>query len=612
MSAWALVLGAGLSVFAVDEAARLRRGEPEPTFARTSAVSLDVFRGESVAFQVVVEAGEETLAGVRVAAVSTGLPYVVSVAHFVPVRGRSRNDHDEREALAFTPAARPPDAATLGLVPDPLVPVGIAPSWLYPATVERGERAVFFVEAHVAEDADVGERRDAVAVTVGGEVVATLPVHVRVHEPVLPYRAVSAFAYYEWSTLARRFVDAHLAERRVVQMLHAHHLDVLVQLTEPEHVERVRGALDGTWFTRTAGYEGPGLGVPASLAAVGAYGTLREPTEERLAQARRVAARIPREVSDVFVYAVDETCDSPRGPRWRALLRDRALWPRVLVGHTCHLDPSDQDVDIVMVPAQAFDPDSASAARAQGKRVWIYNGQLPHASPPVVDVPLPALALNGWIAAAYDVDRWFYWETTFWEDGNRGGRGPTDVFANVETFHNADGDTSLYDGLLVFPGRTPPRLGVHDLGYDGPVASLRLKSLRRGLEDAALIALASQVDPVETERVTREVVGAALDEVDPDEPHLLLYEADALAIARGRLRAIALRGPVSAAAPRVERALARHRELRALGRSARARPPSAESKAWVLFALPVGIFGAGGAVVVALDAARRRRRPRPS
>src|SRR5262249_42781616 len=103
------------------------------------------------------------------------------------------------------------------------------------------------------------------------------------------------------------------------------------------------------------------------------------------------------------------------------------------------------------------------------------------------------------------IELWYAWEGTYYADRyNKGG--PTDVFQNPLTFdqrrqgtRNADWGNG--DGVLVYPGA------------DGPWPSLRLKALRRGLADRALLQALSACgagDVVEGEG--RALVPRALDE----------------------------------------------------------------------------------------------------
>jgi hypothetical protein len=550
-----------------------------------------VFRGETAAFQVAVLGP----ARVSVHAVAS-LPVEVFVEHFVPVVRRSSTG-DLRESLGFSADSRGDDAAFLGALPDALVPIGRAPAWLYPVEVAPGERAVFFVELFVPEDRAPGPLPVVVSIDDGrGERMLEVPVSVK--EPVLPYAPVSVLAYYERQTLDETFgARADAVEIEVARTLRAHHVESFTRITSVAEADRVRGSFDGSWFQ--GDYRGPGAGRPSPVFVLGAYGRLEEPTDPQLAVAAELEAHVPDAVSEVVLYAIDETCESPLGALWRDRLREAKV-PRVRVLHTCGLPPADQDVHVVAMPAQSFDPDLAREARARGKSVWAYNGRLPRAGGANLDVPLPSLALNGWIAALHDVGRWFYWETVFWQDGNRGGLGPRDPFASAETFHNQHGDTSLYDGLLLFPGRLDPALGPHDLGFDGVAPSLRLKALRRGIEDAGLLALAARAHPEQAHALARSIVRASLDEVPMEGSTRLVTDPHALALARGRLRALVLEQPRSAtetpertAAIGLQRLRAEHEDFRAA--TGWGQPPF-RSSSTLLFAPPV-LLGLGVVLV---------------
>ena len=593
------------------EGERVSSGGPRAAACETS-LTLSTLREEHVAVQVLVDAGSVPLASITVDVEGQGLRFSRFVQHYVAVERRSATG-EARYSLGFTEAARPADADMLGRLPDALIPVDRAPAWApYPLAISPSSSGALYLEAFVPPSAQPGLSRFVVRVRSDGVELAALTLDVDVVDVALPYRATRAFTFYDRGTLEAFFDDPDDVERRLVQLLHGHHLETIRQITTPADAEAFSGALSGEWFTATAGYRGPGVGVPHSLLPIGAYGTLGPPDAARLPDIGAIAARAPATVRDVFVYAVDEQCDSPAAGAWRELLRRGELHDRVKVGHTCHEPAAGQDADVVMVPAQAFDPEDAARARAAGKRVWIYNGQLPFASPVVLDVPLTALTVNGWVGALFELDRWFYWESIFWEDKNRGGQGPRDVFASAETFHNADGDTSLYDGLLVYPQRQR-RFPAHDMQRDGVLPSLRLKALRRGLEDAGLLALAAQVDAARAAEIGRSIVGAVLDEVGPRSPLSIETRPAALHRARGELRAMVRSDdarprsdPASAAAALASLRAIRQAERRASGAG---QQPGEEA-----YALIGGLFGllvvAGGAVALAARP-RRRRAPQP-
>ena len=597
-----------------DALARVRReasadeGCEKPS--RTTA-----FRGETFATQVSVRA-RVPLLSVRARSVGDA-SLEVFAEHFVDVPKRSRTGLG-RESLGFTAEARGDDADYLGALPDALVPLKDAPPWLYPQRLAPSERAVFFVEAFIDENEPAPTLRFALEVE-AGEHAERVEFTVDIAPVVVPYQAVKALAYYEHAALERAFGSASAGvETSLARLLHAHRLDSFTRVTTAAQAARVRGSFSGRWFDEREGYQGPGARRPSEVFVLGAYGRLGDPTDEAMDHVHAILAEIPEGgPSHIVLYAVDETCDSPRGRVWRSRL-DEAGLANVQVLHTCHEPPAAQDVDIIAMPGQSFDPDLAQDARAIGKRVWVYNGQLPHAGAPNLDVPLASLTHNGWLASIHDVDRWFYWETTFWEDIYRGGKGPHDPFATAETFHNAHGDTSLYDGLLVFPGRVPEAVGTHDIGRDAVYPTLRLKALRRGIEDAGLLALAAEADVQRTHALARQVIVAAFDEVDAKSAALFLDDPAALSRIRDELRLIALstsRQPISSdrAHPGSRHGLdllrKEHRDRRWL---IGAGQPVIVSRVVPLVVMPamLGVFGI--IMVVLLGGVRRRRSDRAS
>jgi hypothetical protein len=92
----------------------------------------------------------------------------------------------------------------------------------------------------------------------------------------------------------------------------------------------------------------------------------------------------------------------------------------------------------------------------------------------ILDTSGVALRTWGWIAFRYDVELWYAWEGLYFSDRYNGG-GPTDVMRNPLTFdqrRKGGDDRGNGDGLLAYPG---------------PLPSLRLKALRRGLQDRLLL-----------------------------------------------------------------------------------------------------------------------------
>lgn len=526
-------------VWAMDDGTRIGGTDgAHPAMAGSAAWSprdglrLFALPGETVAFQVIVSAGAERLEGVAVGlselagpdgyALRRGDGPFSAIERFVSYElamARRSGGAKARESLGWSAAAAPPGPPPGGSIPDPLVPVRLADHpaasrgelpWDYPMTVPAGQHRVVWVDVTFPDDAPAGIYRGVVEATV---VEARIPVTIEVGAVRLPYRALRNMLYFEPEDVERRAGAA--AIEHYLKLIHRHHLSTIVTLRSVEDVQRHRRLMDGSLFTEAEGYSGPGAGVASDVAIIGCYGALGLPDDEKLAaveamliELEALGLRDDPGAVDVFLYAVDEQCDSPRGPAWRRAL-DTSDSPRLRslrVGHTCSRPPAGQPVDLVMMFAPQYQPALAEAGLAADKRVWIYNGTLPRTGTFLSDGWPISLRANAWIQAHHQIERWFYWESTFWDDDNRGGKGPYDPWATAETFHNQDGDHCNGDGVLVYPGgqKEPGRL---DLGFEGVVASMRLKQWRRGIQDGGYLELARARDESATRAISARLVG---------------------------------------------------------------------------------------------------------
>ena len=489
-------------------------------------IELFALRGETVALQVVVEAGDATVDDVRTLVGSftaEGAPKLDAdvtqfVERFIVVERPSGNDR-EPGSLAFTVSGAP-RGSFVGAIADPLVPVAYET-----ARAEPHQRAAVWIDIDVPDDARPATYRSALLVRDARGELAARDIELRVLDVLLPYAAAPVFTYYDTRELRRRMGDAR-AEVDLRALLHAHRVAAIhdlgkLELGDKRILDLDRAALLGRSYALADGYRGAGAGVGEGVLALGAYGSLGAPSAsaaETVSELERALLDDSGDASGVraqtasFVYAVDEECDSDWPAGWASLVRASRALAGVRVGATCGDDPSGQAADLVMQAAADFDPSRARVAReAHDKWVWAYNGRRPWAGPMMLDVPATDLRANAWIAMRYDVPRWFYWESTFWYDANRGGHGRErgfDPFVVAETFHNADGDHANGDGILVYPGTQ--RGGVTDYGVFTVFPSVRLKNLRRGIEDAGYIALAREVDAARTGEVVSRIVPRAL------------------------------------------------------------------------------------------------------
>ncbi len=178
-----------------------------------------------------------------------------------------------------------------------------------------------------------------------------------------------------------------------------------------------------------------------------------------------------------FVIPVDEPHTDAERARARhvaeVIRRASGGRPRFLRGVTDQPRASYGDAFDVYFSPKSFGA-SLAERRARGELFFTYNGRPPEAGSMILDTDGAALRTWGWIAERYGIDLWYAWEGLYFSDRyNRGG--PTDVMVDPLTFdERSRGGTDFGngDGLLAYPG---------------PLPSLRLKALRRGLEDRLLV-----------------------------------------------------------------------------------------------------------------------------
>jgi len=139
----------------------------------------------------------------------------------------------------------------------------------------------------------------------------------------------------------------------------------------------------------------------------------------------------------------------------------------------------DGSIDIWCPLFGFIDEDSVRRAQSQGDEVWSYTALAQSApsyhpnyenvkndNPPYwqLDFPVLSYRIAPWLNRRYGVTGLLYWSTVYWGSPDR------DPWDDPGFRIRWNGD-----GFLFYPGA--------DAGVEGPIASIRLKNLRDGMED---------------------------------------------------------------------------------------------------------------------------------
>ncbi|MGH1357329.1 MAG: glycoside hydrolase domain-containing protein [Burkholderiaceae bacterium] len=331
------------------------------------------------------------------------------------------------------------------------------------------------------------------------------------------------------------------------QLAHRHRLIFIERFPrglEPDqldgYVEAFGPILKGDLFTPAHGYRGPGQGEPVSLwrppwpqrhdlelaepltqAQLDQYEQLARQWQVLLAQNDW---RHPR----YFAYIFDEV-DGPAqsgvsvaehrqyiamahqqmGRVQKALDRGAPEQPIDLLW-TSHSNPAqwrdEPDLNLVgkvrvWAPnASAADPVFLAERRNAGDSIWFYHSGHPAIGAHSINASGIEMRTWGVVGARYGFDGQFMWAV------NLG----SPVAPYEQPSYKPD-DDRVGNGVLVYPGNQLPALGKPGLvAAPGPVPSMRLKSWRRGLQDAELYFLARARQAAAAERLIRNLIPTAL------------------------------------------------------------------------------------------------------
>ncbi len=147
---------------------------------------------------------------------------------------------------------------------------------------------------------------------------------------------------------------------------------------------------------------------------------------------------------------------------------------------------------------------SWNAAHLTGDRHdrWTYNGKPPIAGSMTLDAESPGMRTWGWIGWRWNIPVWYVWDALYWHDRHNRKGAPLpgralDPTNDAVSFSDGE-DGGNFDGVLTLPGP------------DGCRRTLRLATIRRGIQDRALLELAARCSPEATATLAAELIPRAL------------------------------------------------------------------------------------------------------
>jgi hypothetical protein len=435
----------------------------------------------------------------------------------------------------FKPASDPTEGF-VGEVPDALVPVH-AKTGLggLPIDIQPNTNQGFWVDLYVPRDAPPGRYTGTITLSGNDLETRTLPVLLRVSDVTLPDKpGLDMLLYLDPAPiLARHGVkpgpagDELLA--RYHRLAHRHRVEFTTNGYGPDCSEAMLDLISGKTFSGKAGYEGPGEGVGYRILPANMYHPRKEwypPNGHATADAFVTWLNQVRPDATTFIYMPDEPtsgkqfkkiadlCDYHRsnpGPGGRL--------PRlVTLYRSVPAPPLEGLIDIWCTVPEAVDPDEMLRQKSASRQWFWYNGQRPASGTQLIDAPASDMRVMPWICLRYDLPLWFFWKVDHWLNPDDRSK-PRDIWSNPTSLNGYGKDYPVNgDGSILYAGRDA-FFPAQDRQIDGPVASLRLKNLRRGIQDALLVQLARTSGLAgEADAITRRLVPRALGETSYEDP----------------------------------------------------------------------------------------------
>jgi hypothetical protein len=478
-------------------------------------------RNEIVAFQVIVEAGgagirglELSLPALRLRGGGAAIRYAPPAEDPSDFRGRPIQIFVERSMLVtevshadwvFVPGSPAAPRGGTGYQPVQLVPENArADRGGLPIDVPPWTNQAFWIELYPGRELPAGVYEGEVLLRAGGGTHA-VPIELELFDFALPDESsLDAMVFFDPAEV-RLYHGRDLAER-YHRFAHRQRIE-LVGPNDEGSVLAALGRFDGSDFTAARGYEGPGEGignriVPRSFCSAGEHCPGRPFEDPRTAPAaadawmRFLGATLPGAVTFLYMHDEPEESDYAHIRQLVAALGPDRTLPTFTT--TAWVQQLDGVIDVWSAQAAEFDPARAAAERARGRGYGFYNGTRPQTGAIVIDAPATDPRMLGWAAFEGGAGAYLYWHSNHWRhNAQKVGERIQNVWADPVTFDNRGqpgkdpADTGFIngDGVLLYPGEEVLH-PEEDRGIAGPVSTIQLANLRRGLQDHLYLSLA--------------------------------------------------------------------------------------------------------------------------
>lgn len=442
-------------------------------------------------------------------------------------------------------------------MPDALVPEECQPTFTVYASSSQG----VWIDVYLRKNLAAGAYTGTVNVSEGGTVTA-IPIQVTVYNATLPDKpAYNYLADVSEDDINYRLNGvAHSAgcttaacvatDNEFYKGLHRHRLipigDTPDTSTNFYPSAKYQNMLSGNLFTSSYGYAGPGVNTGPGVYSIGTYAHWTDNPSWSQTDAVSFAVATSSwggyfknnfPATRSFVYLADEPADLVNTNKWSTWMSTMPAaqvsgytvnswvtnnWPYVTSSATLLTMGASTDwYGPTGYPQSSWT--SAASHLSGSNQGWAYNGHPPMNGTGNATEDDGVSAWEGvWADYKKGVNGHFQWQTNNWY--NPGQQSPAenplwnqaktfgfDVFpATNSQFGHYGFNFCNGDGNWLYPGTEVSTYTYNNFGFLGPISSLRMKLIRRSINDYDYLTLANAVNPSSTTAIVSALVPEAL------------------------------------------------------------------------------------------------------
>jgi hypothetical protein len=416
-----------------------------------------------------------------------------------------------------------------------------------PFVITANSNQSIWADIYTPRDAQPGLYQGKVVITEQGRQAHEIPVQLEVFAFALPdLPSARTMLFFSKENVNQRYLhqryprdlkDPKLIEEsqaildRHFQMAHRHKVSLVDgYLPVNELAIEWKDRLTGKLFTAARGYRGAGEGQGNNVYSIGTYGSWPRSNATEASLWRESDAWVRwfddqkfETPTDYFLFLIDESTDFPQIEKWSQWVKQNpGVGNKLPTLATVSAPLAWQHAPTLVIPTSTMTVGKTqdwvnavlSYQQSPDHRFFMYNGYRPSSGTLTTEDDGVALRELAWGQYKMKIERWFVWESTYYNNF-QGGSGETNLFRQAQTFGGRSdrdpvmGETGWNcnngDGVLFYPG-TDKVFPKDSYNLPGPIASLRLKHWRRGLQDCDYLTLAAAIDPRRVDNIVNRMV----------------------------------------------------------------------------------------------------------